>query len=57
MKDFPKDDSIVKSNNTNNGSQPLNENYRGNGVQTPTYKKPSPMPPIKPAKPESNKKQ
>lgn len=56
MKDFPKDDSIVKSNNTNNGSQPLNENYRGNGAKTPTYKKPSPMPPIKPAKPESNKK-
>lgn len=46
-----------KNNKPNNsGSKPLKENYRGNGAQTPTYKNPSPMPPIKPAKPESNKK-
>ena len=34
----------------------LNENYRGNGAQTPTVKKIVPMPIIKPAKTETNKK-
>ncbi len=42
------------SNKNNNSTvkQPLNENFRGDGAQTPTYKNPSPMPPVKPAKPE-----
>lgn len=30
--------------NTKKLSQPLQESYRGNGLQIPTYSKPAPMP-------------
>ena len=40
------------NNGKSKGSTHTNENssYRGDGAQTPTYKKPAPMPPVKPAK-------
>lgn len=49
---------MANDNKTNNGSKTaIKENYtRSNGTQTPVYKNPAPMPPIKPAKPETNKK-
>lgn len=52
---------MANDNKTNTGSKTsihdsIHENFRSNGTQTPVYKKPAPMPPIKPAKPETNKK-
>lgn len=47
---------MADNSKTNSGSaKPINENYRNNGTQTPVYKNPTPMPPVKPAKPESSK--
>ena len=46
----------MSDNRSNSGSKnPNQENYRNNGTQTPVYKNPAPMPPIKPAKAETNK--
>lgn len=48
---------MANDNKTNTGSKtPINESFRSNGAQTPVYKKPAPMPQIKPAKTETNKK-
>lgn len=48
---------MANDSKTNTSSRtPIHESFRSNGTQTPPYKKPAPMPPIKPAKPEANKK-
>lgn len=48
---------MANENKTNTGSKKtIHDNFRSNGTQTPPYKKPAPMPPVKPAKTETNKK-